>query len=133
MAYSETFPYNGSNDLYVKPVSPGSLPSNSPSWSDDSIDFNSVGFGAVSFTGLTDGQTYWVFEKIGGSKASTDPQLGIISSDTASDISAITSDVTTIVQEIVKIPRASGTLTAGGTFTRKKTSSDTNNFIEHLE
>jgi hypothetical protein len=111
MAYSETFPYTGSNTLYVKPVSPGSLPNNS-AWGDDDIAQNSSGFSAVTFTGLADNQVYWVFEQLGGSPANTDILLGEIQPNNHS--------LNTIATEISKIPRAASPLTAGGNATRNK-------------
>jgi len=131
MAYSSTFPYTGANDLYVKPVTDGSLPSNTPDWITDSIDFVAAGFGAVSFTGLTDGQTYWVFEKIGGTKASTDILLGVI--NPSSDVSSLSSQISSLSTEVGKIPRSSGAIAAGGPFTRNKNYSDSNTFIEYLQ
>jgi hypothetical protein len=131
MAYSSTFPYTGSDSLYVKPVSPGSLPNNSPNWGNDSINSSSAGFGAVVFTGLTDGQVYWVFAQIGGSKASTDILLGIISP--SSDVSSISSQISSLSSEVEKIPRASGSITPGAPFRRRKNSADETNFVEYLE
>jgi hypothetical protein len=94
MPYTETFPYDGANDLYAKPVSAGSLPSNSPSWAADAIDQDSAGFGAVVFDGLTTDQTYWVYEQVGGSKANTDPVLGDITD--GGDLSSIQAKVNLI-------------------------------------
>lgn len=90
MAYSKTVPYGGSNTLYAKPVSPGSTPSNTPSWTSDDVASGAAAYGAVPFTNLTSGQEYWVFEQAGGSPANTDLALGVISDNDLTAVKAKT-------------------------------------------
>ena len=78
MTYSISVPYNGASTLYAKPVSPGSTPSNSP-WDGDAVTSGTPAYGAVPFTGLTDGQEYWIFERAGGSPANTDVAIAFVS------------------------------------------------------
>lgn len=124
MAYSATFPYSGSNDLYIKPVTPGSTPSSTPSWGTDAGTPVSPENGAVAFTGLTDGQVYWVYELLGGSPAITDPLLGELAQSELSSLSEI-------LTEVKRIPRASTELVAGGNFTRNKVAISENEFTEN--
>lgn len=131
MSYSTTVPYSGSNTIYAKPVSEGSTPSNTPSWSSDIIASGTPAYGAVPFTSLTDGQIYWIFERAGGSPANTDLVLGVITPEI--DISTISSNVSSVLTEIQKIPRASGAITAGSPFRRNKNFADETNFVEFLE
>lgn len=131
MSYSSTVPYSGSNTIYAKPVSAGSTPSNTPSWSSDVVSSGTPAYGAVPFTGLTDNQIYWVFERIGGSPANTDLPLGII--NPSSDVASISSNVSSVLTEVQKIPRASGAITSGAPFRRRKNLSTETQFVEYLE
>jgi hypothetical protein len=88
MPYSDTFPYNGANAIYAKPVAAGSTPSSTPSWGADVVAGGTAVNNAVPFTGLADGMPYWVYERIGGSPASTDILLGDISPPASSELSA---------------------------------------------
>ena len=131
MSYSTTVPYSGSNTIYAKPVSAGSTPSNTPSWSSDVVSSGTPAYGAVPFTSLADGQTYWVFERAGGSPANTDLALGVI--NPPSDVSSISSNVSSILTEVQRIPRASGAISGGAAFRRNKNYADETNFVEFLE
>lgn len=131
MAYSTTVPYSGSNTIYAKPVSAGSTPSNTPSWASDVVSSGTPAYGAVPFTGLTDSQIYWVFERAGGSPANTDLVLGVM--NPPSDVSSISSNVSSILTEVQRIPRASGSITGGAAFRRLKNLSTETEFVEYLE
>lgn len=91
MAYSKTVPYSGGGTLYAKPVTDGSLPSSTPTWATDVVSTTASNSSGVTFTGLTDGQAYWVFEQVGGSPASTD--LVYATFDPASDLASLSADI----------------------------------------
>jgi hypothetical protein len=126
MAYSATIPYTGGLAGYVKPVTPGSLPSSSPSWGDDVISQASATSGVgFTVTGLADGQTYWAYARTGLSPASTDERLGTI---TPADelIATAATQATAAATEIGKVPRAAVALIAGGDFAWNAQSDTTN-------
>jgi len=98
MAWSENVPYGGANALYVKPVTPGSLPSSTPSWATDVVASGTPGFGLVPFAGLTDSQVYQVYEQLGGAPADTDANLGALTQTTSADVSTLITEVAKIVK-----------------------------------
>lgn len=122
MAWSTSIPYSGSDSVYLKPVTPGSAPSSSPTWANDAVDAGSSSNGASLFSSLTDGQEYWAFEQVGASKASDDPVLYFGVSD----------KLTVTHAEVQKIPRAAATITAGGNITRTKQSASSTVLVETL-
>jgi len=140
MAYSATIPYTGGLVGYVKPVSPGSLPSNTPNWGADAIFENPTKLNGIGFTvqGLADGQVYWAYAQAGASPASTDQRLGTVTQSdeliatAATEATAAAAQSTTAATEIGKVPRLSTAIAAGAAARRNKVAATSDTLDETL-
>lgn len=111
MPYSETFPYNGANTVYAKPITPGSPPSGTPSWAADNVASGTPASGSVPFTGLTSGVEYWVYEKDPDNPVSAnDIVLGSISDPASGGIT--TAQVIAAIKNDADLGTAAGGLVA---------------------
>lgn len=129
MAYTDYFPATSGLNLYGK-----ARPLNA-TWSTGIVNLTeNSSTGEYSASTFADGTTYAIYRRVGGSPASSDIYLGDITPPSATgDLSTISSNTALIAAEIVKIPRASGSLSAGSSVRRTKVNITTTTLDEILE